>query len=319
MILDKDLYSHLEYMITDRCNMSCSYCFERNRFKTTIAQIDAKPYQEFSYFGGEPLLMIDEMLEWSQLPTFQQHEAYINTNGLLIADNIEKLKQLNIELIISLDGPEDVQDDRQKGSYPKILEGIKLLAKTDIPWSLQATIPVKRHKDVHRILTHLLDLIDTYNPTPRGYSKLTSAFTFMEEDATSAQLDELLDQFYLLSCDILNSDRSFDLKYTLLHNLILRDPYSCGAGVDTVTIAPNNEVHFCHRSIYEEESMLDPVTLNVLAAKQSSEQPSDYWYHTCTLLNKMKTGSPVILPYTQKLFIEKFRSFVLTVIPQVYY
>ena len=121
----------LLYQLTSNCNMACKYCYvgsnkmcERNanvngsfasnysnlsKFVDQLLDYNNKP-SRIIFHGGEPLLInIDN---WRMmLEDFRKKDPNtkfsIQTNGTLLTDDILALfKEYNMELGVSLDGPE---------------------------------------------------------------------------------------------------------------------------------------------------------------------------------------------------------------------
>ncbi|MGJ0424680.1 radical SAM protein [Methylocystis sp.] len=141
----------LEFVITGACNLACSYCATRERYKLPNGKNDildegtAFSFLELvhpfltgqdvtlKFFGGEPLLgvgvikaIVEKLKAWNI-----KSEKIIATNGLLLSDEITDFLIENAFLtLISLDGPQEIHDTNRvdhtgKGSYEKVLENVK--------------------------------------------------------------------------------------------------------------------------------------------------------------------------------------------------
>ena len=121
------------HFCTFRCNLSCSYCgiWKARKKEMTTEQVK-RAMKEFAvagtvfwtFTGGEPLLRKDigELVNYAKglFPIVS-----LTTNGVLLKDKINEVKNVNY-FTISLDGPKEVNDyNRGKGSFEKALEGIK--------------------------------------------------------------------------------------------------------------------------------------------------------------------------------------------------
>jgi uncharacterized protein len=111
-----------------RCNLACTYCYqEPQRAAGNIAKeydlelIKAGLLAEgrrFSIFGGEPLMLpmddLADLVSWG----FERFGGCgIQTNGTLLTDaHIELFKRFNVHVGISLDGPDELNDVRRRGS-----------------------------------------------------------------------------------------------------------------------------------------------------------------------------------------------------------
>lgn len=138
--------------VTHDCNLRCEYCYAGEKFSRNMDMETAKkiidfafaitPSSEsidFGFFGGEPFLQLSLMediityihsKDGSNLVTFS-----ITTNGTLLDDTILRfIRRHNIQLSISIDGPEYIHDKKRKykngrGTLQKVLQNIKEISK----------------------------------------------------------------------------------------------------------------------------------------------------------------------------------------------
>lgn len=143
---------------TEKCNMNCTYCFERN-FKNQIGntsndiikksldllfKIDDGSEKKITFFGGEPTLNIDSIKYacdyYKQLKNNGLKSTVyidINTNLLYIDDRfidlINNIKQdIFIYISVSLDGNKEINDSQRVdkngyGTYDRIINNVKKL------------------------------------------------------------------------------------------------------------------------------------------------------------------------------------------------
>src|SRR5262245_6019411 len=111
-----------------KCNIQCQYCYQNpqrdagnipNEFD--VAKMKAaldRAGSNFTIFGGEPLLVPEAVLEdlWAfGLERFGTNG--IQTNGSLINDrHISLFKRYKVNVGISVDGPDDLNDVRWAGT-----------------------------------------------------------------------------------------------------------------------------------------------------------------------------------------------------------
>ncbi len=121
------------FITTYRCNFRCKYCsvwekqvkeLSTREVFDMIDQLSVMGLRRLGLNGGESLLRpdIQEIIDYSRGKGIT---TTLFTNGWLVGESIDKLKNLNV-LLISLDGPAEVHDaQRQQGSFQKVLEAIE--------------------------------------------------------------------------------------------------------------------------------------------------------------------------------------------------
>jgi len=132
-IFPLDLPVHVDFELTQKCNLKCKHCFVTNRkysfSKKTFEAIKKLSEQEviiFELIGGEPFLVKDIFFIIKYLKNHDKIVT-ISTNGTLITKSIAKKLAKNPphKIFVSLDGPKKVNDFiRGVGSFNKALQGI---------------------------------------------------------------------------------------------------------------------------------------------------------------------------------------------------
>jgi uncharacterized protein len=167
------------------CNLACEYCFylekkalfgpgEQYRmsdkvlsaFITNYITSQPTPAVEFVWQGGEPTLLGIEFFKRVielQKP-FSGEKTITNslqTNGTLLTERwCQFLKKHNFMVGISLDGPQEIHDryrcDRKgSGSFDRVMQGLRLLQKHEIPYNVLACVAretAKKPLDVYCFL-----------------------------------------------------------------------------------------------------------------------------------------------------------------------
>lgn len=168
----------LTFAITRDCNFRCIYCYEKdginkitatdvvmeNIIKFIEMRSSSLQYLSWTWYGGEPLLEIDNINKFSkQIQQFcSENKIELSqsmiTNGYLLDDHaVQILIENNIKsLQITIDGPEQYHDSRRvhengKGSYRKIVDALKKYQDV-----LSITIRINVDKDNAGILSDLL-------------------------------------------------------------------------------------------------------------------------------------------------------------------
>lgn len=127
------------FQITRKCNLSCPYCFiSADQKGKQVPWEDIKVFAEYfrknglmevRLTGGEPTLHshFQEIVD-----VFLDKHIYVSvaTNGCWSSEILEYFKRKkNIFLIISVDGPEYIQDTYRSNSYNNLIKNISELRK----------------------------------------------------------------------------------------------------------------------------------------------------------------------------------------------
>lgn len=153
--------NHMILQLTQNCNLRCEYCVysggyhnrshtnKKMSFETAKKSIDflVKHSKDtlklsLSFYGGEPLLeysLLQECILYAEKRALGKEILFnFTTNGtLLTEDKFEFLKNHDVQIMISLDGPQKVHDKRRKyarskkGSFDVIIKNITKLKKYD--------------------------------------------------------------------------------------------------------------------------------------------------------------------------------------------
>ncbi len=173
----KSMFFHV--ILTSKCNSQCSYCYGESlqdwdedqseveidyslprKINYPISQLKkfcAKdPYCILTFYGGEPLLCIDEIKQIidCEQPTI----LMMQTNGLLL-DHLEP-QYLNRfhTILVSIDGDEELTDFyRGPGTFTKVIENLKLATKNGFRGELIARMTVMENTDIYEQVKWLLE------------------------------------------------------------------------------------------------------------------------------------------------------------------
>jgi uncharacterized protein len=165
--------NHLNFEVTDKCNLSCKYCSygsmynnydkrQDKRMQFSIAKrivdyifglkrsnlnTSFKNDMIISFYGGEPLLnfpLIKKIIKYIEKNSPQNilFRYNMTTNGVLLKKHIDFLSEKNFRLLISLDGNEYNNSYRcfpdGSSSYSIVYENIKTLQKRYPEYFLQS-------------------------------------------------------------------------------------------------------------------------------------------------------------------------------------
>lgn len=185
---------------TLNCNLRCWYCYEKHRphsqmhseVQTAILHLAEQKVKNhrlkrigLSFFGGEPLLefnsvvlpLITEMVNLCKKHNKFLNVAFTSNCSLLTEDMVQQLRGLQltepIAWQITIDGNRMVHDQVRKtasgkGSYDKIVSGIRLLVANDMK------VLVRFNYQNSNILS-FLDVIEEFKSMPQ---QLTNNLSF---------------------------------------------------------------------------------------------------------------------------------------------
>jgi len=147
----KEIWFHL----TDKCNLRCSHCLfsqnlsgKRSMSKDLLMKVFHESYnlgaRLFCFTGGEPFMHSDFIAVISEILKQNDTNIAVLTNGVLLAQYIEELLGLDTKRLhfqVSLEGTKVVHEKiRGENTFDKTIEGIRLLQKNNIPFSVSAAI-----------------------------------------------------------------------------------------------------------------------------------------------------------------------------------
>lgn len=248
-------------VLTRRCNLNCQYCHggedtgshtEITYTLDTLAEFLSKDDDpQIMFYGGEPTLKIDLMLEIMDM--FPDARFMLQTNGLLIHKIPEKyVKQFN-SILVSIDGNQEVTDYyRSKGVYDKVLENVRWLREVNYTGDIVARMAVSEESDIYRDVRHLLDI-----PSPHFDHVHWQLNVIWDAEGNWNDFDSWVMNSYFPGIRRLVSDwvdkmaegviegivPFIPVMYTLLTGESSR--LRCGSGLDTFAIHVDGSIGVC--------------------------------------------------------------------------
>jgi uncharacterized protein len=242
-------------ILTEACNLSCSYCYEKRKtpevmteemaFKAVDFLFDNSNNEKmlsFIWFGGEPLLNFPVLVKAVQHAKERAQkenkrlDQLVITNGTIWNDEIEQFFKDNsdVRIQISWDGHPDFQDAERGLS-------------SDVETTLARMIKLTNHLCAHVQVTptmvpRLLENV-SYIASKMG-SKMNVVLRHIPEVPgwTPEVLEKFREQLFLCY-------EKFEDKIEKLANCerALTSNGICGAGKNFGSFTPSGEIYACHR------------------------------------------------------------------------
>jgi len=147
----------VDWAITGKCNLSCRHCrgfpegeISTERAKKLIAEIAELKPGWVLIEGGEPLLRQD-LFELLGLMQQKQLEAHLITNSLLLTPQIvSTLKQLEVRVVISIDGATAATYESIRGgaSFEKVVEQARNCAQGGLLEAIDFTLLKRNYTEI---------------------------------------------------------------------------------------------------------------------------------------------------------------------------
>ena len=252
---------------TNVCNLQCKYCFigklneKRENLDINTAKhaidlfaIHLKKINEIGeifFYGAEPLMnfeLIKEIVTYSKEKKYNIKFSMVS-NGLLITNDIaDFIKNNNISIGISIDGPKKITDKNRifkntdSGVYDNLIEKIMFLKKKGVDFGLSITI-APSFLDSQEEFIEWLKKVDVKNIS---YNLLH--FTYKNEE-WKEYYKKAVKFLYKSNNELFklgfNEDR-INRKYNSFYNKQFKFS-DCGAvGANQITICTDGSLEICH-------------------------------------------------------------------------
>ncbi len=270
--------------ISHDCNLRCRYCFAktggfgRNRSHMPvevavkamdfIAEHSGKRRNlEIDFFGGEPLMNFSAVkaainrahqIEKEKDKNFR---FTLTTNSILLTDEtIEYLNRENISLILSLDGPPEINDLMRvhidgRGTYHEVLPRIKkaVESRSGKNYYIRGTY-TKKSLNFSDIVLHLAD---------QGFQNISlEPVVSIDKDYSIETCDipvlcEEYDKLAGAYIERIKAGKPFNFFHFNLEIFkgpcLLRRLKGCGAGTEYLAVTPEGHLYPCHQLVNYED------------------------------------------------------------------
>lgn len=269
--------------LTTQCNHKCIHCYNHWRKSSSVdktlneSEIEAiirnlkeSEVPSLLITGGEPMLYPELMFRAFELSEEMGLKCSLNSNLTLVnEETAKKLKRFKINVLTSiLSFDADLHDSitSSKGSFERLIRGIKILQRYDVPIGANMVVMQKNLNQIYETGKFVHDLgIDTFRATKVHPAQGSSGFENLK--LPSEKISFIFDELLRLKNDFsLKVDSLTTYPICLLKDLerygqfLLRR--SCSAGKTGCTIGADGQVRPCGHSDHKygnaiSESILD--------------------------------------------------------------
>ncbi|MDD4409432.1 MAG: SPASM domain-containing protein [Candidatus Pacebacteria bacterium] len=317
-------YPHLAYFIlTERCNFRCKYCFIKNQessdydsenmsleialkgldfFCLLIAE-DPKQFElekTIVFYGGEPLLnwcvlrilltKIEEYIQNGKLP--KRTILNMVTNGSLITNEIaEVLKNSNVQVSISIDGDSFATNSSRayadgRPVYQDIKRGFLVCKEAGMNIGASCTLSEASISDFDTTIEVLLDECQITN---LGFNLMITGEDKLNDGYNERAAKFIINAFKIFRERGVYEDRIMRKVTSFVESKVWL--FDCGAtGGNQIVIAPNGDVGVCHGFLAKRKYF----PINVFDNDFNIHDDSDY--------KEWSMRSPINMPECQECF-----------------
>ncbi len=262
-------FNNLYLIPSSACNLRCKYCYVKNYnsgFNNNILLMTKKEaksaidlffelsanglkertsdVKKITFFGGEPLVNISLLyfaLKYIRSKYGQAHTIIIVTNGTLLNKKlINYLRDVNVKLVVSLDGPKEINKSyRDSKYYDKIIASLKYLSNISYNFSISCTMNPANSSKIIKILKWFKKEI-----SPNGIDLNLPLPPLTKELKISDCIDLMWEGFLWGEKESLPVNPIFTKLLCLNNKTFYYD--ECGQGGGQIAFFPNKKVSVCH-------------------------------------------------------------------------
>ncbi len=262
--------------LTHDCNLACRYCYAGRKHKrdmplsTAQKAVDfalglapAGRRVDFSFFGGEPLLCFDLIVEIVRYIRARQRETgqpvslSITSNGTLLTQPVlDFMTQEEVDLCVSIDGPAPVHDRNRvyregNGTFADVIRNLRVALDELVSVQVNAVYGPETLANLPETVCFLADFgapVIHLNPNIRA----------AWDGDSCASLADIYMRIAASYIDSYQHDR--ELAVNLIDSkiiLFLKGGYAaedmCGMGETEWGFAPSGDIYPCERFIGEDD------------------------------------------------------------------
>ncbi|NSW89995.1 MAG: thioether cross-link-forming SCIFF peptide maturase [Firmicutes bacterium] len=282
--------------VSHDCNMRCKYCFAskgdfgsgrklmssetgKKAIDFLIKNSGNRRNLEVDFFGGEPLMnfqTIKDIVSYARNKEKQHGKNIrftVTTNALLLnEENIKYINENFVNIVMSLDGRESVNDRMRvrmdgSGTYRHILEKIKKVAelREQNNYYVRGTF-TRENLDFSEDVLHLAD---------EGFKQISiepvvapdgSGYEIREED-----LPDIKKEYEKLAFEYVKRRKEgrgfnfFHFMIDLEHSPCIEKRFKgCGSGFEYIAVTPEGYIYPCHQFVGLEEFKMGNIYDGVL-------------------------------------------------------
>ncbi|MDF1539098.1 MAG: TIGR04084 family radical SAM/SPASM domain-containing protein [Candidatus Thorarchaeota archaeon] len=248
-------------VLTRRCNLNCVYCHggeetgPETEIQYTIDElasfIEQDEDPQLMFYGGEPLLRIEKMIE--MMDRFPNARFMLQTNGLLLSKIPKKYVKKFHSILVSIDGPKSITDGyRSEGVYQKVIDNLCWLEESGFAGDIVARMAISQESDIYRDVRHLLDL--GHPSFKHVHWQLNVVW---DAEGNWQDFDTWVSESYLPGISRLVEDWLIQMRKGRIEGIVPFAPlmYSlltgkgaelrCGSGLDTFAIHVDGKIGIC--------------------------------------------------------------------------
>jgi len=261
-------------MMTNRCNMACSYCYEREYFKDNFKDISeetakqaidflvsnhkpgnkARPNEDINicYFGGEPTLNWEVLKKNIVYARSLEKEKglkfglYLLTNAKELpndeAEFFRVLRDHGVKMQVSLDGCKEAHDST-RGHFDAIVKNTrKIIENLNRHIIVRMTVTPDNVRHAYESFRAMAELSCTVNMVP-----------IVEDEWTSDTIAIAKEEFKKIMNYYQKLTRIKPIRFNVAENCIDGGFRHCQTGSSMISVTVDGTIYPCHRFQFHAE------------------------------------------------------------------